>query len=547
VSEARADSETLEGALRALVSKHPEALVTALADDGFRIPMPGTLELAEQQVIPVPADRATMVDLVVPADRMTVITTWERARGTGMAMSVVHLSSDPERPVSLTIIDAHEPHGVWLGILTAPEDDATESTDSALTSALLIPRRPRTATIHKNMFAVMTAIDDRTTRMLGWPPEQIVGLRSLEFIHPDDQERALSNWMEMLSREEGTRVRYRHRCQDGTWLWVEVEHFYRGAEDPDDVVVDAQVSDISDEMAAHEALDRREQLFHRLAESLPTGLVQVDLDRRVVYANTRLTQVFGVDQAATLADQLANVIARDRAAIDAAFDTVLDDRIDQELEVRARLPETGELRQCTVTLSALMDQEGRPGAIALVNDITESARLREELKVRATFDALTGCYNRASVLAALDQALATDPKLLAVIFVDLDHFKPVNDRLGHAAGDELLGHTGRSIMSLLRGDDIVGRIGGDEFLLVCQRLDDPAQALAIADRVARELHRPVALSSGTFDLRASVGLAFSDDSTTADDLVERADAAMYESKRRGLGLPVAFDDLALNG
>ena len=538
-----ADADTVDGALDALLSRHPEALVCAIADDGFRIPMPPGLDLGEQQRIPLPADRATMVDLVVPSDRMSVITTWERARTTGMAMGVVRLASDPERAVSLTLMDCRDQHGVWLGLLTTPEDGEDASTSSALSSALMIPVRPRTAALSKNMFAVMTTIDERTTRMLGWKPDQMVGLRSIEFIHPDDQERALSNWMEMLSREEGGRVRYRHRCQDGSWLWVEVEHFYRRADDPDDVVVDAQISDISDEMAAHAELERREQLFHRLAESLPTGLFQVDLDRRVVYANARLADVLGSGGASTLTDQLSNVVPRDRPALDAAFDAVLDDRLDQELEVRARIPSSGELRQCTVTLSALTDQEGRPGAIALVDDITESARLREELTVQATFDVLTACYNRASVLAALEQALRADRGLLAVIFVDLDRFKPVNDELGHAAGDELLTHTARRIMALLRADDIVGRIGGDEFLLVCQRLDTQDQAKGIAERVARALDGPVELSSGAFEVRASVGIAFADDSVTADTLVEHADAAMYESKRRGQGRPVSFDDL----
>jgi diguanylate cyclase (GGDEF)-like protein len=178
-----------------------------------------------------------------------------------------------------------------------------------------------------------------------------------------------------------------------------------------------------------------------------------------------------------------------------------------------------------------------------VNDITESARMREELTIRATFDALTGCYSRASVIAALDDALsADDDRMTAVIFIDLDKFKPVNDELGHAAGDELLVRVADSIKRLLRADDIVGRLGGDEFLIVCQRLEEPGQPLAIAERVADLLHREFKLSIGTVAVCASIGVASSHDGATGESLVARADSAMYESKQQGRGRPVIFDE-----
>ena len=200
--------------------------------------------------------------------------------------------------------------------------------------------------------------------------------------------------------------------------------------------------------------------------------------------------------------------------------------------MQARLRDTLELRRCVVTLTALTDQEGAPGAIVCVSDTTESARMREELRVQATFDALTGCYNRASIMTAIERALGSPgPLSTAVIFIDLDKFKPVNDTLGHGAGDELL-----------RADDIVGRIGGDEFLLVCPRLERPERAVAIADRIAAVLRRSMQLSSGVVQVQASIGVAFSDADSTSDSLVAQADTAMYESKRRGRGLPVTFEE-----
>jgi diguanylate cyclase (GGDEF)-like protein/PAS domain S-box-containing protein len=546
VSERIVESQARDRALDTLLSRHPEAIFAALAPDGFRVAMPASLGLADHQIIPVPADRATMIDLVVPNDGMKVVITWERAEQSGISIGTVRTRTDPDRFVALTFIDVRHSHGVLLGAFTDP-DGATERASTALAGSLLVPLRPRTATMHKSWHAVITSIDDRTTRMFGWTAQQIVGSRSMEFIHPDDQERALANWMEMLSKQESQRVRLRHRCQDGGWLWVEVENVYHGADNPEDAVVTAQISDISDEMAAHEALDRREELFRRLAESLPIGLLQLEPGGSIVYANTRLTTILGVGGAATLGEQLATIVERDRPALDAAFAEALERGADRELEVDVALPPTHELRRCAVTLIALTDREGAPGALACLTDITESARMREVLKAKATFDVLTGCYNRASTMAGLDQVLAADNGLVGVIFVDLDKFKPVNDTLGHAAGDELLVHSANRLTSVLPGTDIVGRIGGDEFLLVCPGLGEPAQALAIAERVREALHQDVTLSAGTVELAASIGVACAGRGATGDSLIAQADAAMYESKRQGQGRPVLYSAALQSG
>lgn len=539
MTENTTDAHVRDAALDALLSGHPEALVAALSPDGFRVVMPAQIGLPDHQVIPVPVDRATMIDLVASGDAMNVVAAWERAGRHGMAITTVHMRGTPEHPVTLTFIDARHRYGVWIGAFTE-HDSATGLSGDALAGPLMVPLRPRTATIWKSSRAIITGIDDRTTRMLGWTAEQMVGLRSTEFIHPDDHERAVANWMEMLSKQQSQRVRLRHRRQDGGWLWVETEHLYQGADDPDDIVVVAQMSDISDEMAAHEAVTQREKLFRRLAESLPIGLLQVDEDGTLVYSNSRLAAILGIPAGATVGEQLATVVDQDRTALHAAFAEVLRHGADQTLEIDIQVPQTHERRRCSVTLIALTDDEGAPGALACVTDITDSARMREELKIKATFDDLTGCYNRASAMAVLDQALAAGAGKTGVVFVDLDQFKSVNDSLGHAAGDQLLTFAAHAIRSLLRDDDIVGRIGGDEFLLICQGLEGSGEALAIAERVSDALHQQVPLPEGPVGLRASIGVACSEPGVTSDTLIAHADAAMYESKQHRLGRPVLY-------
>jgi diguanylate cyclase (GGDEF)-like protein len=165
--------------------------------------------------------------------------------------------------------------------------------------------------------------------------------------------------------------------------------------------------------------------------------------------------------------------------------------------------------------------------------------MRAELTAKATFDLLTGCHNRASTLAFLEQALPAPGT--AVIFVDLDRLKPVNDSLGHDAGDELLALTASRLTSVLRRDDIVGRIGGDEFLVVCRGLETADAALVMGQRVHDALVGPAMLTAGPVDVSASIGVACARPGLDVTGLIKQADRAMYVSKQEGRGRPVLAD------
>lgn len=540
--ERAVDEATRDTVLSNLLAEYPDAPVAAIAHDGLFVDVPPSLDVGGHPVL----EGRSALDLVVPADRVVVIKAWEETHATGIARAVVRLAADSGAG-AFYFIDARHDHGVYIGVLLA--DAGGEAVGEQLKAAPKMP--PRVCRVRKDGLAVITGVDDATTRILGWTAEDLVGRRSLEFIHPDDHDRAIENWIEMLGTPGGDhRWRGRHQRRDGSWVWMEITN--RNLLDhPEHGDVVAEMIDISDEMAAQEALRAREQLLHRLAETLPLGVFQVDVDRAIVYANERLAEITCTGPATTVDAQLCTVVPDDRAVLQHTLDAVLGDGADGDLEVRIEVPGGAGGRLCRMTMRALTDDDGEvTGAIVCVADVTESARLRIELEHRATYDALTACHNRASIIGALEATLASrDTRSgTALVFVDLDGFKSVNDELGHAAGDELLRIVASRLRDTTRDSDLVGRLGGDEFLVVCPRVGSLAEVARLGERVASALSGDVTVAGHARRLRASIGITWSrpgvvcaDAARCVESIVAEADAAMYASKREGAGRPVLYD------
>lgn len=177
------------------------------------------------------------------------------------------------------------------------------------------------------------------------------------------------------------------------------------------------------------------------------------------------------------------------------------------------------------------------GAWGLLRDVTEEKKAERELEDRALRDYLTGLPNRALFNDRLEHAVQRSRRggnEVALLYVDLDGFKPVNDTAGHAAGDEVLREVAHRLVSIARAGDTVGRIGGDEFGVLIETSDGPEEAMGVAGRILSRLQVPIVVGSSEIQVGASVGVAMSDDEARdTDELVRRADLAMYEAKRRG--------------
>jgi diguanylate cyclase (GGDEF)-like protein/PAS domain S-box-containing protein len=494
--------------------------------------MPAGVPLAGH---PVVHGADSPLQLVRPEDVPALLDAWQQAFATGVGRVDVHAAGPEPRPVTVHVLDTRPQYGVLLGVFV-PEDGAPLVAAAGEAARLA----PRLSIVRKTRYSEILSVDDAFQQLLGFSPAEVVGRRSVEFIHPDDHDRSVANWLDLLSTAEPRRQRLRHRHAAGHWVWFEITNHNR-LDDPTQACVLTEMIDITEEMTAQESLRASQQLLARLTDALPVGVVQLDRARRVVYTNARVGQILGSRDRDSLAGLFAGVLTEDLPALDEAWSGVLEQGADVDVEVGVQHPRRNRLR-CRITLRPLTDDAGITGAIACIDDITEPSRLRAQLEFRATYDALTGCLNRASVLAELAQAITQDREEgagTAVVFVDLDGFKTVNDTRGHAAGDALLQEIARQLNAGARRGDVVGRVGGDEFLLVGRGVTSAEQALAIGRRLADGLAANLDPQLGHAAV-ASIGVAWAapHDGDTADQLVARADGAMYVAKRAGDGRPV---------
>ncbi|HJV03028.1 MAG TPA: diguanylate cyclase [Burkholderiaceae bacterium] len=193
-----------------------------------------------------------------------------------------------------------------------------------------------------------------------------------------------------------------------------------------------------------------------------------------------------------------------------------------------------------ISISLVRDEQGKPlRYVSVSNDVTELRASDERMRHLAFHDPLTGLPNRALLLDRMGQGISVaqrDGRGMGVMFIDLDRFKPINDTLGHDVGDQLLQQVAQRLSQAVRHSDTVARIGGDEFVILLEQVDDGVTYVNLAEKLLSSLSRPMALGPHTLEVGASIGIAcYPGDGDDAASLLKHADAAMYVSKASGRG------------
>ena len=297
--------------------------------------------------------------------------------------------------------------------------------------------------------------------------------------------------------------------------------------------------DITDRVAAEHQVEQERQLLRATFASVHSGLLAIDADGMIVDVNQRFLDLTGgphsigqqfhdIEREYMVCDEHGEPFPPHRRPVERSMagEDVTD------VDSVFRWPDGREL---IVLVSAvpIRSDGAMVGVVLTIQDVTALRAAEAELRALATVDQLTGLPNRRAVLAHLDHAIAKQPTPsdeLTVLFLDLDGLKRVNDTLGHEAGDELLGTVGQRLGAMMRSDDLIGRVGGDEFVAVLERLSAEETGNLVA-RIEAEVARPYELDAGTATIGVSIGKAVHATSHTAQAMLADADAEMYRRKR----------------
>jgi diguanylate cyclase (GGDEF)-like protein/PAS domain S-box-containing protein len=307
--------------------------------------------------------------------------------------------------------------------------------------------------------------------------------------------------------------------------------------------------DLRDRKRADQALRDSEAKYRSIFENISQGLFQVDSTGRYISANPFLIDLLGYESEAVLITHLTQ--PEQQLYVDSIRYQLLQQQLKNRGEVQGF--ESQIYRQdgskiwiCETRTSVRNPQGGFLYYEGRLEDITLRRQAEMQLRHDAIHDALTGLHNRTYIAQQLERLLESQCHsqlgMWALLLIDLDRFKVINDSLGHAVGDEILQALAQRFRETVRSQDVLARFGGDEFVILLQCLKSPQEAFCVAARCLDALRRPLTVPSGVFSVEASMGIALSSlPYDSADSVFRNADIAMYRAKAEGGGHPVLFE------
>ncbi|WP_282200699.1 bifunctional diguanylate cyclase/phosphodiesterase [Collibacillus ludicampi] len=294
--------------------------------------------------------------------------------------------------------------------------------------------------------------------------------------------------------------------------------------------------------------EMQEMLSTRILENMSEGVIITDRNRSIVSVNQAFTNITGYKQE-EIQGKTPKILAS--GIHNREFYQEMWQSLNQygmwQGEIWDR-KKSGEFFLAEVTITAIKDETGFvTHFVSFLKDITLKKQMEEQIRFQAFHDPLTGLSNRSTFLAKLEEAIIEAErtgKKLAVIFLDLDRFKQINDSLGHEAGDRLLQKIAERLLQGVRGSDCVARFGGDEFVVLVSGFSEPHEAKLVAHRILAEIEQPFNLYGRPYFIGASIGISlYPKDGTDQDALIQNADLAMYRAKESGSG--VVFYDVEM--
>ena len=376
--------------------------------------------------------------------------------------------------------------------------------------------------------------------LMGFSEEELLGMRIYDFIDHDRDniDQHVRRSFKEKRRHIGER---RFRRKDGSVILVDTSSsvvYYGGR-----TALCAISRDITESKQAEEAVRRSEARLAEAQRLARLGGWEWDVQTDEISWSDEVYRIYGLAPQSvvpSLRRFMEVVHPDDRRLIEGVIDGALNAQRPYDLEHRIIRPD-GEVRWVHRRAEVVRGEGGEPlRMVGTVHDITERKALEERLEHQAFHDLLTDLPNRRLFVERLGQALRRTKRRgkrrVAVLFMDIDDFKTINDSLGHEAGDVLLVVVAERLRSCLRPEDTLARFGGDEFVVLIEDIESPEDAVRVTERIVESLREPFVTEGRELFLRTSIGVALGTArQNSAEDLLRNADTAMYEAKEAGLG------------
>ena len=385
---------------------------------------------------------------------------------------------------------------------------------------------------------VITYESPPITEVLGYRPHERVGTVAADRVHPDDRRILAESMTHLRSHPDSiARVEVRVQHVDGTWRWCTTA-IRNLLHEPSVNGFVCNSHDVTDQRRAATALADSEVSFRMLFAANPRPMWVFELETlNFLEVNQAAVKHYGYSRDEFLDMKITDL--RPPEDIPALLSTVQNLRPDLENAGSWRhILKNGRMIEVDIT-SHRLQFAGREAVLVAIDDVTERNALEEQLRHQAFHDPLTSLANRPLFTDRVEHALAVrrhNGRGIAVLLLDLDRFKTINDSLGHGTGDEVLVAVAERLRRCLRPGDTAARLGGDEFVVLLEDVVDLAEVTGIAGRIIDALRAPFFLSGRDVTIRASAGIVLHrDGDTTADELIRNADAAMYAAKAEAAG------------
>lgn len=385
----------------------------------------------------------------------------------------------------------------------------------------------------------ITFANESFCKILGYSSEELLGKPFADFLHPNDKAMVLEKFAEGLTNPEaGYQLEFRATHKDGHTVWIHpsvAPVFHKNVLS----MGTALVFDITERKRLEETIKKSEERYRTILEEIQDNYFEADLNGSLTFVNDAMCRTMGYSK-----EELIGMNYRVFATKDDVEVVYRDfNRVYHTGETIKGLSykfvqKNGTVGFGELSISAIKNEEGEVIAFrGTARDVTERKRLEQELADIATHDFLTGLPNRVllhdRLNVGLEHAKRNDSNM-AIMMLDLDRFKVVNDTLGHSIGDKLLRAVGERLSDIVRKSDTVARVGGDEFLVLLPQITKIEDATRVAQKILGEFRKPFVINSYQTRVTTSIGIAFyPEDGDDADALLTNSDTAMYWVKEHG--------------